>query len=77
MIVVSMLAKEGRKKKMIMESLLSLLRPQSIRIKKQSKLVQDYMNIVTTFIHYVLIYIRHKLLHSYSGSCKEGVRTGN
>ena len=44
-----------------MESLLSLLRPQSIRIKKQSKLVQDYMNIVTTFIHYVLIYIRQTI----------------
>ena len=75
MIVVSMLGKEGRKKKKIMESLLSLLRPQSIRIKKQSKLVQDYMIIVTTFIHYVLIYIRHKLFHSYSGLCRDGART--
>jgi hypothetical protein len=60
MIVVSMLAKEKKKKKKpIMGSLLSLLSPQSIRINKESKKevgTRDHMNIVATFTHYVLIW---------------------
>ncbi len=59
MIVASMLAKEKRKKKPIMGSLLSLLSPQSIRINKESKKeagTRDHMNIVATFTRYVLIW---------------------
>ena len=57
MIIATMLAKEGRGKKRLWNRCCHYLGLKSIRIKKQSKLVQDYMNIVTTFIHYVLIYI--------------------
>ena len=80
MIIASMLAKEGREKKKIMESLLSLLRPQINQNKETEQAgtrLYEYSYHFHSLRTNIYIYIRHKLFHSYSGLCKDGAMTWN